>query len=318
MQLTVSAEEMRRRSVFIGVPMYGGKCDYAFASGLSNTVTELAMRGIVCKTFILSNESLIPRARNYIADEFMRSGMSHLLFIDADIGFNSNDVMTLLAVADPVSDYDIVCGGYPKKVISWSKIKTAVNAGMADNNADDLADYVGDFVFSLTSDAQQVDLNEPFKVLESGTGFMMIQRKVFERYADKYPVYQYKPDHARSEHFDGSRKIMNYFHCDIDFGVTDQEIFDAIGKAARGEPDAKEAAENVLKVAASSSLRYLSEDYFFCQRARDSGSNVWLLPWLKLSHVGMHVYGGSIEKMAQLKMAVGTDVQNIKKGGDKI
>ena len=45
------------------------------------------------------------------------------MFIDSDIGFNPNDVLTLAAISEPDSDKDIVCGPYPKQTISWEKIK---------------------------------------------------------------------------------------------------------------------------------------------------------------------------------------------------
>ena len=48
------------------------------------------------KVFYLFNESLITRARNYLVDEFLRSPYTHLMFIDSDIHFNPNDVLTLV------------------------------------------------------------------------------------------------------------------------------------------------------------------------------------------------------------------------------
>lgn len=54
--------------------------------------------GIEIKFYYLFNESLITRARNYCADEFMRSDCTHLMFIDSDIGFNANDVIAMLAM----------------------------------------------------------------------------------------------------------------------------------------------------------------------------------------------------------------------------
>jgi len=114
-QMNIDIKELQKRSLFIGTPMYGGKCDFIFSKGMNDTAATLAKNDIPFKIHTLANESLIQRARNYIADEFMRSGMTHMLFIDSDIGFGPRDVLALLAYADPQSDYDVVCGPYPKK-----------------------------------------------------------------------------------------------------------------------------------------------------------------------------------------------------------
>ena len=61
----------------------------------------------------LMNESLITRARNLLAHTFLQSNSTHLMFIDADIGFNANDIISMINV-----DKDIICGIYPKKEIN--------------------------------------------------------------------------------------------------------------------------------------------------------------------------------------------------------
>jgi hypothetical protein len=47
---------------------------------------------------LLGHEPLIPRARSFLADEFLRSDASHLFFIDADIGFDPKAVITMLGM----------------------------------------------------------------------------------------------------------------------------------------------------------------------------------------------------------------------------
>lgn len=258
--------------------MYGGKCEFSYVKGLTDTVAFCTANGISHNVFFMANESLIPRARNYMVDEFMRSGYTHMLFIDADIGFTHNEVLSLLALADPQSDKDIVCAPYPKKCISWEKIKTAVQKGFADN-PNHLENFVGDYVFNPVSSTQEIRINELSEVCESGTGFMMIQRKALEKFSEAYPQYSYRPDHVRTKNFDGSREIMTYFHCEID-------------------PKTK---------------RYLSEDYWFCQKSRDAGIKVWLAPWLSLSHAGMYVFGGSLAAMARLGVSPTADITQMKK-----
>ena len=48
------------------------------------------------------------------------------------------------------------------------------------------------------------------------------------------------------------------------------------------------------------SKRYLSEDYMFCQWCRKIGITIFLCPWMKLKHVGSHIFGGSMSALADL------------------
>ena len=106
----------------------------------------------------------------------------------------------------------------------------------------------------------------------------MVRRKTFEDYAKAYPELSYKPDHVRTEHFDGSREIMAYFDCIID-------------------PESK---------------RYLSEDYNFCYHVEKMGSRVWFCPWMQLQHVGSYVFGGSLADLASIGASATADVSQVK------
>jgi len=280
MEIEIDLEILRKRKLFIATPMYGGQCHGMYTKSTADLAKLCTHYGIEVKFFYLFNESLITRARNYCVDEFMRSDYTHLMFIDSDIGFDPNDVLTMLALMDtdnPDNDKHIMCGPYPKKTIAWEKIKRAVDKGYADDNPGELERFVGDYVFNPTEGQRQVRLDEPVKVLEGGTGFMMITKQAFDKFAEAYPDYSYKPDHVRTKHFDGSREIMMYFQALID----------------------------------EKSKRYLSEDYMFCQWMREIGEDTWLCPWMKLLHTGSYTFGGSLSDIAALGASATADVDEI-------
>ena len=291
MEIKVELDDLRRRKLFVATPMYGGMCAGMFCKS-TNDLSALAMHyNIELKYYYLFNESLITRARNYCCDEFMRNeDFTHLLFIDSDIGFDANDVISMLALSDhedPNNEYDILCAPYPKKCIAWEKIKAATDQGHADEDPNTLENFVGDYVFNPVPGTKEVKLDEPAEVLEGGTGFMLIKREALQKFKDAYwedsdmspGGFSYKPDHVRTEHFDGTREIMMYFQALID-------------------PESR---------------RYLSEDYMFCQWARKAGIKVWLAPWIKLSHVGSYVYGGSLEALAAINVSATADQEKIGK-----
>jgi len=61
------------------------------------------------------------------------------------------------------------------------------------------------------------------------------------------------------------------------------------------------------------SNRYLSEDYMFCQWARNIGLKVWLCPWMELTHVGSMIFGGSLRDLASVGASATADESKIKK-----
>ena len=279
-QLEINIEELRKRKLFVGTPMYGGKCDGIYTNSMMQLVKAFDQYGIKLEYYQLMNESLISRARNYVSDVFLRSDCTHMLFIDSDIAFNPMDVIAMMYMMSDDSEYDIMCGPYPKKTIAWEKIVHAVNKGVADEDPTVLDKYVGDYVFNPVPIEGKTEYNllEPMQVLEAGTGFMMIKRSTFDRFKEAYPQQSYKPDHARTDDFDGSREIVAYFDCPID-------------------PETK---------------RYLSEDYMFCQWSRKIGLKVWLCPWIQLKHQGSYIFGGSLLDIASIGAHATVDPELLK------
>ena len=273
MEIEIKIEELRKRKIFVATPMYGGQCSGMYTKSTADLATISTQYGMDVRFFYLFNESLITRARNYLVDEFLRSPYTHLMFIDSDIHFNPNDVLTLAAL-----DKEIIGAPYPKKCIAWEKVRNAVDAGLADDDPVQLEEYTGDFVFNPASGTSEIKVSEPVEVLEIGTGFMLVRREVFEKFREAYPQFSYKPDHNRSENFDGSRYIHAFFDT-----VIDSDAF--AGKGSGG------------------SDRYLSEDYMFCQFTRKIGIKTWLCPWMKLGHVGSYVFNGTMPALGNLDFA---------------
>ena len=280
MEIKIDIELLRKRKLFIATPMYGGACAGMFARSIADLSAMCAQHGIPLQMYFLFNESLITRARNYCVDEFMRSEAEHLMFIDSDIGFNPNDVIAMMALqAQEEEKYNIIGGPYPKKCISWEKIKMAVDKGIADEDPNVLEKFVGDYVFNPKSGQQSIQIGEPCEVLEIGTGFMMVAKSAMQKFIDSYPQYMYRPDHVRTEAFDGSREIMMAFQAEID-------------------PKSK---------------RYLSEDYWFCQKAQDIGLSTWFCPWMKMQHVGTYIFGGSLADLASIGASATADPGQLRK-----
>lgn len=168
--------------VFLATPMYGGMCTGTYTGALMQTPITFSQAGIQLYYSYMMNESLITRARNSLAYDFLASNATHLMFVDADIGFNPKDIVSMVQ-----RDVDIICGLYPKKEIHWARVASAVQNGV---QPDQLKDHTGTFVVNLVgSEKQEVKVDELMEIQNGGTGFMLIKREVFESLADKVPEY---------------------------------------------------------------------------------------------------------------------------------
>jgi len=171
----------KRPSIMIATPMYGGMCTGHYVHGLLRTMGKMREVGVNMFWAHSMNESLITRGRNELVRLFLEHDFDYLLFIDADIGFEAEAVLTLLS-----ADRDIACGMYPKKEVAWDKINKAAKEGK-----DNLQDYAGAFVFNMVGENHaETDPDGMIEVRHGGTGFMMIKRGVFEHLKPHVPTYR--------------------------------------------------------------------------------------------------------------------------------
>jgi hypothetical protein len=266
MEIKVNVEELKKNKLFIATPMYGGMAHGLYIKSCLDLQMTMNKYGIETKFSFLFNESLITRARNYLADEFLRSEYTHMMFIDSDIHYSPQDVIALMAL-----DKDVIGGPYPKKSINWSNVAAAAR-NHPDLEPKELENLVGEYVFNVVKGTSSFQVSDPLEVLEIGTGHMMIKRHVFEKMKDAYPTIQYKPDHVGQANFDGSRYIHAYFDTVID------------------------SADSIT---GGGSERYLSEDYMFCQMWRKIGGTIHLCPWMKTQHIGTYAFTGNMPAVAQ-------------------
>lgn len=177
---------MEKKKLFVGTPMHGGMCYGVFAVSCMNLISMLHSKGIEVFFCFLYDDALVPRARNNIVHQFLNSDCTHLLFIDGDIEFNPEDVMSILD-----KDDDIISGPYPKKSINWQKV-SSIFKQYPDVNPGVVEKLASDYVFYAKTQSQ--DMNKLFEVEEAGTGFMMIRKNVFIKMIQAYPQLRYKTD----------------------------------------------------------------------------------------------------------------------------
>jgi hypothetical protein len=153
---------LRASRLHVCIPMYGGLCHDSVFQGMMGLMHMATRLGISLSVETMRNESLVPRARNNMVAGFIgRPEATHLLFLDADIGFQPVDVFKLLC-----ADVDVVGGLYPMKTLPLRYVCNAVAGGVRDGSL--------------------------VEVRHVGTGFLLVKRHVIERLQAAHPELKYK------------------------------------------------------------------------------------------------------------------------------
>lgn len=160
---------LRQHNIFFATPCYGGLLTDQFFLSMFRASQTLMQHGINFRITTLKNESLISRARNILTAMFLESDCTHLMFIDADIEFQPEDIIRALAYDKP-----IIAGAYPKKALP---IQYAINFKFLDNEKKRI----------------RVE-NGAIEVLDASTGFFLIKRETIEKMIAAYPELHYKND----------------------------------------------------------------------------------------------------------------------------
>ena len=192
-------------SILLATPCYGGMANIAFFNAVLQLQKACDARGVGLEVRLSGGDALISRARSQIATDFLReTAHTHLLFVDADIGFAPDHVFRLLGLGKPLAG-----GVYPLKAILWDKVADAVRRGAADVQAASLG-YVVRFLPSPTSSVELEDGFGPVSYV--GTGFMLIGRPVLEALAQAHPELHCTIADVNSV----SRPVIMFFETMID------------------------------------------------------------------------------------------------------
>jgi hypothetical protein len=194
-------------NVAIATPCFGGQLSVIYAESMFKLQRVLrSTRNIELKILLKDGDALITRARASLVAQFLDDPAStHLLFIDADIGFEPDQVLRLIDCGA-----DMCAAIYPIKRIDWDKVATALRAGRSNPSAAAFS-----YVFEV-QDPNAVIAQAGFvKVRFAGTGFLMITRQAVERMCAHYPHLQYRRDHS-VESATPSNNRFALFDCMID------------------------------------------------------------------------------------------------------
>jgi hypothetical protein len=193
----------------IATPCFGGQVTSIYASSIFALQCALRSKSnIDFKVHLRDGDALITRARANLVTLFLDDpAATHLLFVDADIGFAPEQVFRLIE-----SGADVVAGVYPIKRVNWAKAKRALEA-----NRPNLQAAALDYVLEIDNPDQVVVVNGFTRVRYAGTGFLMIRRNVLETMCahPDYAALQFFREHSHDV-LAGSRHRFALFESLID------------------------------------------------------------------------------------------------------
>jgi hypothetical protein len=198
-----------RPNVVVATPCYGGLMTHVYVLSLLKLMGTAGRHGFTISLFTAAHDSLITRSRNALVKSFLDVGTAtHLLFIDADIGFEPEAVHRLLAF-----DEDVVAGMYPVKAVDWSKLAAAARGGMTEKALRESAlHFVGVPCSGPEHQARAGFVTAKY----AGTGFMMIKRSALERLIEAHPETRYQAMQTYPAVKPTGAPYHNLFDCMID------------------------------------------------------------------------------------------------------
>jgi hypothetical protein len=255
--------------LYILTPCFASLCYVNYVDCILKTVDLFKQLNFTLVIEFCKNDSLVSRARNNLVAKAMTDPhATHVLFIDNDITWNPFDILKLI-----IADKPIVGGAYPLKNYNWEKFLNKdgnfdpanMKSGIDKKNAHPILSNIIDdktmlqynllrYNINYLSDSLEIYGNLT-KVRHLATGFMMIQRSVFEKMMKAFPSTKYVDD-VNFLRGDENNNAYALFDCGVEDG------------------------------------HYFSEDWLFCKRWSKMGGDIWLDVSINLMHTGIEDYKG--------------------------
>jgi hypothetical protein len=175
-------------NLVVATPCFGGQISALYAASLLKLQKLVrSYSDFNIKILFKDGDALITRARASLVAQFLDDpSATHLLFVDADIGFEPQQVLRLIECGA-----DMCAAVYPIKRIDWSKVKETIATGRPNPAAAALQ-----YVFEVDDLNAVIEKAGFLKVRYAGTGFLMIRREALERMCAHYPQLRFKRDHS--------------------------------------------------------------------------------------------------------------------------
>ena len=237
-------------SLFVATPVHSD-CSIHYTQALLELQKVCLHKGIKV-SFQLMKSSLVTQGRNLCVAGFLESDCTHMLFVDSDIYFHANSIISMLE-----KKKDLISIPYPLKTLMWDKAFNKMEKGEL-KNAEDIRKSLHTYPMKLEN-ANDINIVEGvIEVTHSPTGCMLIKRSVFNKMIKAYPDKNIVQKTVINGKYVDKPNMWNFFDC----------THDPVTKT------------------------YLGEDFSFCQLWKNIGGKCYAYIMDPIVHVGEHSYEG--------------------------
>jgi hypothetical protein len=165
--------------IYIATPLTGGIVKMRYYASVLKMIQSFETARIP-RNFSVIDACNLPEQRDALADQFLRSNSSHLLFIDSDMSFEPDLWRHLLSF-----EKDFVSTICAKRLFSFERMKKLLDDGVSFEDARSMAH---DFNIGSPPQAKEGDL---YKVRSIGMAFVLISKGCFEQITEKGELKEY-------------------------------------------------------------------------------------------------------------------------------
>jgi hypothetical protein len=254
--------------VAIATPTFDGNVIHEYVHSLRALETEF-QKNQIQSTLITLEATTLAFARNTFASIVMNDkSYTHLLFVDADMGFMPEAVMKMIR-----SGYAVTGCICPKRQLNFVKFHAASRSITNPEQAQlAAADYVAATALERNDRGEYVIKDGFVRTRLIGMGISLIRREALEELAQKLPELVSNSDKDRYYNVAVKGRVLQCF--------------------------ANIYADGVLS----------SEDASFCKRWIQCGGEIWALIDQTVIHVGRNKCVGNLAKSMQILASAPSDL----------
>jgi hypothetical protein len=201
---------LRSIRLCVATPHHNGDVKFCYMMGLIDLNEWFLMNAQRICLIQEVGDSLITRARMCILRSFMDSGCTHLMMIDNDIKFTTEDVIKLL-----LERVDIIGAVYPKKNTFWNRLDEYIRGDKKLPEGYNLTarDIATEYVFTPVNKGEETE--NRLEAHDVGTGFMLVSMNCINHMIETADFFI--SDVTNSGYY--GQKIPNLFDVEIEPGT---------------------------------------------------------------------------------------------------
>ena len=195
------SKDNKEVSILVCTPVHS-ECSIHYTQALLEFQVACMQKNILV-SFLLLKSSLVTQGRNLCVANFLNEKYSHLLFIDADIDFDSKTIFKMLEL-----DREVIAVPYPMKTLNWDRVYK-FKGDIKDSNE---LSHTG-FTYPIkVYDKDNIKVKDDvMEVTHAPTGCMLIKRQVFDKMIKAYPELRISQPTIMNGEAKDKENLWNFF-----------------------------------------------------------------------------------------------------------